>query len=284
MCEIITPEPGIYKDVPFEEYLSWEAVNNSILRIIAKKSPAHALEEIINPSKPTDAMFFGTALHTMLLEPKLFDDRYVVMPRCDRRTKEGKKIYAEFLEKSEGKELLTEDDLAAIKGIAKSVSDNDALPFVRGGAFEVCIVWIDDRTGLKCKARLDHISDEYRIITDVKTTKDASPDDFARSIFFYDYYQQAAFYSEGWRALTGEEMSYVILACEKVPPYAMAVYQMHEDILFAGKNAWQRALKTYAQCVATKEWPAYYTGPQIINLPKWALEKVGVGPHELRPD
>ena len=35
-------EPGIYPGVSFEDYAKWEAVNNSVLQILNKKSALHA--------------------------------------------------------------------------------------------------------------------------------------------------------------------------------------------------------------------------------------------------
>lgn len=278
------PNPGIYPGTPFDEYLSWEAANNSILRVIATKSPAHAKWRMDHPEEPTDAMKFGSALHTRVLEPDTFAARYIVVPKCDRRTKEGKATYAEFEEQAENRIILSAIDNGCIQNIAAEIEKHEVVKFVRGGASEVCIVWTDERTGVLCKGRLDYIHPQRGGMVDIKSTKDASPDDFSRSIWNYGYHQQFAFYADGWKALTGTELWCVIVACEKEPPFALAVYELHENIMHAGKVTWERALAVYAKCQETGEWPGYYAGPQILNLPKWALEKAGCGPHNLRMD
>jgi len=275
------PKPGIYPGVPFPEYQSWEAINNSVLRKISKQSAAHAKEYMDNPPPPTAAMSFGSALHARILECDTFPERYLVAPKCDRRTKAGKETYAAFQDAAGDKTILTDADYATIQSIAAEIEKHKVIKFVQDGASEVCIVWTDKKTGILCKARLDYIHAERAIMVDIKSTKSAEAGEFARSVWNYDYHQQFAFYASGWEAAAGDFPTCVIVACEKEPPFALAVYELHEDIMRAGKNAWENALKIYAECVKTGIWPGFYDGPQILNLPKWALEKAGVGPHNL---
>ncbi len=49
------------------------------------------------------------------------------------------------------------------------------------GMNEVSIVWVDEQTGLKCKARLDRLTvyRGYPFVLDLKTSKDASPSPFS---------------------------------------------------------------------------------------------------------
>ena len=276
------PDSGIYPGVAWIEYEAWDAANNSLLRILHDRSPAHGKEWLDNPLEPTDAFVFGHALHCRILETDKFPERFILAPDCDRRTKAGKELYAAFEAGSGGKQILKAPDYDCIQKIAAQIEKHKAMNFVKGGAAEVCIVWEDRKTKVLCKARLDYIHAERGIMVDIKTTRDASPDDFARSIYQYGYYQQVGFYADGWETLTGDPLVCVILACEKEPPYAIAVYELHEEILYAGRNAYEKALKTYAKCRETGEWPSYFEGVQILNLPKWALEKAGVGPHNLQ--
>lgn len=275
------PEPGIYPGVPFDEYQQWEAVNNSLLRVIIEKSPLHAKEYQENPPEPTPAFFFGSALHTRLLEPGIFPERYIVAPKVDRRTKEGKAKWAAFEVTAEGKEILTDDDYAVIQAIAARIAEHRVSAFIRGGEAEVCIVWDDAKTGLRCKARLDYVHRQQAFQIDVKSTRDASPDGFAKALWNYGYYQQAAWYFDGWKALTGDEGAFVFLAAEKDPPYAAAAYEMHEDVITAGRKAYEGAIAIYKQCEESGVWPSYSDSVEMMNLPPWALQKAGVGPYEL---
>ncbi len=280
----MNPEPGIYPGVAFDEYRQWPYVNNTLLHIIATRSAAHAKVEMDNPSPPTEAMRFGASLHCRVLECDKFPSRYVIAPQVDRRTKVGKETYAVFESAIGGKEILADTDYANIQNIAAAIERHKIIRFVKQGEAEVCIVWDDKKTKVRCKARLDYLHKEREIIVDVKSTRNASADDFSRSIYTFGYHQQAAWYCDGLRTLLKGEPLFVIIACEKEPPFGVAGYECHEEIIRAGRNDYQRSLKMYAACMKSGVWPGYHDGVQIINLPKWALEKAGVGPHQILLD
>ena len=69
-----------------------------------KRSPAHFREKMLAPpTAPTDSMIFGSAFHAAVLEPELFDDRFVVRPAGAVRTqKKGLAKYIEFAGESLG--------------------------------------------------------------------------------------------------------------------------------------------------------------------------------------
>jgi hypothetical protein len=100
-----------------EEYHSKDSISASGLKMIAKKSVKHFLDRKFNE---TDAMKFGTAVHTAMLESDKFYDDYYIMPKVDGRTKEGKALKAEHIEKAKGKIVLDEADHNRIKDWRKS--------------------------------------------------------------------------------------------------------------------------------------------------------------------
>jgi exodeoxyribonuclease VIII len=161
-----TPEPGIYTGIPFDEYLQWDAVNNTMLRIIEKQSPAHAKAYKDNPPEPTPAFRFGQGLHCLALEPDKFDDRYAIAPAVDKRTKEGKATWAAFMDGMDGKEVFTPEDFAKMEFIAEAIKKQAIHRFIQRGEAEVCIVWEDKKTGLLCKARIDYLHREQAILID----------------------------------------------------------------------------------------------------------------------
>ncbi|MHC4621811.1 MAG: PD-(D/E)XK nuclease-like domain-containing protein [Planctomycetota bacterium] len=276
------PEPGIYPGIPFDEYREWDAVNNTMLGVLADKSPLHAKEYHENPPEPTEAFSFGSALHTRILECDKFPARYIVAPKVDRRTKAGKEAWAAFEKTAEGKDIISDTDYETIQAIAASLEQHAINSYVRDGQAEVCIVWIDKDTGLLCKARLDYVHPQYAFLIDVKTTRDASPEGFAKALWNYRYYQQCAWYLDGWLTITQEENgAFVFVAAEKTPPYAVAAYEMHEDVIRAGRKAYRAALDTYKHCLETDVWPSYSASVEMMNLPTWALQKAGVGRYEM---
>lgn len=72
-------KPGIYTDLSNADYHGGAGVSKSLLDVVAR-SPMHAkaLLDAANDNRvPTVAQAFGTALHTLLLEPAAFADAYV---------------------------------------------------------------------------------------------------------------------------------------------------------------------------------------------------------------
>jgi len=272
----MTPEPGIYTGVPFTEYHSWEAANNSLLKIIADKSPLHARAYMDFPPEPTPAFVFGRAQHCLVLEPKKFEAEYVVAPKCDRRTKDGKALWEAFEKNANGKEIVTYQDYATMCEITKAIKGQVISRCIEGGEAEVCVVWVDKRTGMLCKARADYAHRGQAIIIDMKTTTDASPVAFAKAVANYRYLQQAAFYSDGWKEATEILPAFVFLPVEKEYPYAAAAYQVTDEDIEAGRNMYRKALKIYAECVKTNTWPGYGGSVEMLDMPDWWRKQHGV--------
>lgn len=248
-----------------EEYHSIPAVNASLLKQIAR-SPAHARAYMTAPQETTAAMAFGTAFHACVLEPEKFAENYIVFSG-DRRTKAGKEDYEAILKAN--RIPLSDDDYSTITLMAGAIGDHDAAAsFVRDreGNAEASVFWRDERTGLQCKCRPDIWLG--KVLVDVKTTDDASPEGFAKSIVKYGYHLQAAHYLEG----TGAE-SFVFVAVEKKPPYAVAVYVLDQLSLQYAIDKRNALLDYWADCQKAALFPAYSTGIQTISLPNWAFNQ-----------
>ena len=275
---IDAPKPGIYPGVPFDVYKEWDAVNNSLLTVIDTKSPAHAKEYRDNPREQTQAMREGEIFHTMVLEPDLFNDRYAISPVFNKRTKQGKADYEQWLTDIGDKKEVSQDEVDLAKNLLEGIRRHSgAKTYLDEGVAEVCIVWIDKITGILCKARLDLVHKAFSVIVDVKKILDASPDGFAKSLHNYRYYQQSAFYHDGMVALTKHEWSFVFVPVEKSPPFCAAVYEVNDPTLLAGRRAYQRALRKIKKCMALDEWPGY-SEAEMLDLPEWALKREGVVP------
>ena len=118
-------------------------------------------------------MMLGTSVHCAVLEPATFQDRYAIAPQCDKRTKEGKAIWADL--EANNKIILSASDYELIEGMSQSVLNHEtASRLLAIGDPEMTVY--TDIEGIPAKARLDW----YRngIICDLKTTQAADPDSF----------------------------------------------------------------------------------------------------------
>jgi exodeoxyribonuclease VIII len=256
------------------EYHRHPAVGKSHLDAIAR-SPLHYWARYIDPSRvepePTAAMQLGTAFHTRILEPELFAKEYALAPAADRRTKDGKAAWADAA--ANGATLLSAADWDMLLGMDGSVRRHVGASrlLARAGAAETTHMWVDADTGIECKCRPDYLTDDGWVI-DLKTTEDASPRGFAKSVATFRYHVQAAWYLDGVRATGHDPKGFVFIAVEKKPPYAVAVYSLDYEALGAGASEARRCLQRIAECRESDSWPGYDDAVQLLSLPAWAKD------------
>ena len=227
--------------------------------------------------EPATHLDVGIATHLAVLEPGRFSERVVLWER--RLGKRSGTTWARFKGAADAHEriVLTEDDHDEVLALARAVrSSPQAKPLLTdpSGESEKEIAWVDGETGLACKARLDWVCAQG--IVDLKTTRDASPDGFARECARYGYHRQAAFYSDGYAAShRGLMPAFWIIAVEKEPPYVVQVYRVAGDVLELGRADMRSYLRQYAQLqrIPQERWPGYADEPLDLYLPRWAMPR-----------
>ena len=230
-----------------------------------------------HPEEPTPAMVFGTVVHKLFLEPTSFCDEFAVAPIVDRRTKDGKAIYAEFLASVGDKTVISADDMATATEMVRVLNRT---PFVKalldGAATETLVTWADEPTGEACKIRCDALKlmrDGTPLIVDYKTTNDASTDAFCRKALSLGYDFQAGMYCQGLETHYGVPAKFVFIAQEKVEPYAVNILEADEEFIQRGKDTYRELLGIYHECKATDNWYGYLGKETVIGklcLPQWA--------------
>lgn len=252
----------IEPNLPSADYHAHPAISKSLLDKVAK-SPLHAkayLDGAVEP--PTAAMQFGTALHTAVLEPDRYAAEYAFW-EGDRRTKDGKAAYEALL--ASGKSIISRDDNDVISAMSVSIRQHPvAGSLLTGGLVEHSVFW-QHKNVAECKARPDYWLKDAGIVVDLKTTEDASPAGFARSIAAYRYHVQAVHYLAGTQA-----GRFIFIAIEKKAPYAVGVYELDADALALGHALRERDIEQYVSCAEFDTWPGYSPEIQTITLPKWA--------------
>ena len=251
------------------EYHAKSGINKSKLDEV-EKSPAHFeakfLKDYIKPA-PTPALILGSAYHKMQTESSGFYDEFVIAPEVNKRTKVGKEAWAEFEKGAKGKQLITEAQLSQVEAMVGSVLDHPAASKLMGlkGKAEITKTWKDYETGLECKCRPDWYCPKDKILVDLKTTEDASPEGFARSVNKFRYHVQAAWYIRPFENID----TFIFIAVEKSPPYAVVCYNASAEMIAAGDRAATKNLQTIKTCMETKRWPSYADTIQTLDLPRW---------------
>lgn len=266
---------GLVPDMPSADYHAIPALGSSGLRQLAR-SPRHYFGQYLDPRRPirepTPAMRAGTLAHCALLEPHAVGDRYIQKSEgLDGRTKDGKAWLASV---PPGIECVTAEQWQTAMRQADAIR---ALPeiaaLLESGAAEQSAFWLDEATGVHCKVRPDWVSPagEGVILVDLKTTQDASPGGFPRSIANYGYHLQEAWYSEGYARASGKPvLGFVFVCVEADFPHAACAFMLDDESRSKARSECRRLLDLYAECSSKDEWPGYPDTIQLLSLPSWA--------------
>lgn len=264
--------PGVYRHLEGASYYSLPFYSASAVRM-ARGCPRNLRNSLTKRQpKTTPAMEFGTAFHTKCLEPERFYSEYEILQEgLDFRSKEGKAIKAAA--EANGRRILKERDIQQINAMRDSMMTH---PWMKEHfdieKADVEISLVNNIEGCMVKSRLDTYFESEGMSIDLKTTMDASVEEWRRSIKYQGYRLQAAIYINQLRLQGLPAKRFVFAAVEKDPPHTCGLYEMSEESLEA---AWQEAKELFRQCGKETEWedmPHYNSEPTMFN---YEFEKKG---------
>jgi hypothetical protein len=274
-----TEKDGVYVGMDRETYDRSSRVNFSTLKLI-DESPAHYRHQLLKkPNKDTKSKKVGRGTHLAVFEPEQFREACAVW---DGERRAGKEWEA-FKAANEGRELLkVEEHEECLAMQAAARANKDAAPYLAGGVGELTVFWtrVSPPLGalpgysVKCKSRIDFVADCGALV-DLKTCRSARPDKFERQAWDLKYHAQAAFYVDAYKAATGRELPYVIVAIENHGAYVAQVYTVPEFRLAQGREIYRGWLDRLDLCRRTSSWPGYAPGPLELPLPRWAAPDDG---------
>lgn len=264
-------EYGIFNNVSHADYhnLPIDVVSNSYLGELAD-CPAKA--RVLKVETPV--MVIGRAFHCLLLDgEKVFNNEFAVSPSVDKRTKEGKVKWAEFLLMNPGKSVIDTEDRDNLYNMANAVIRHPfAVRLLAEGRSEVSLFWKDKNTGMDCKARPDRIpAGDKGTIVDVKTVQKASRVGFQSAVVRYGYARQAGMYTIGYNTVTnGKVDQFAFITVEKTDPWRVEVYTLASAFIDWGKSEYHRLMQVEKECREANYWPHYQNaGADTIDLPKY---------------
>lgn len=279
---------GISRDISHDDYLAIDALSSTSLKRLIR-SAAHYRYLIDNPGddEQTSSKSMGTALHMGILEPHRFDGGEIAeipedAPRrpsiVQIKAKEQSAstirsidFWTRFDADTEGKTVLTANEARTVNGMVRSARAHPMYDDLFGrGASEQTMQWRDHRLLTACKSRPDHETPD-RLIVDVKSTRDASPDGFRRAAATYGYHFQEAHYRIGYQHLRdGDPEAFLFFAVENVPPYCCAIYTIASNAIRFADDRIEAAMYLHAYCEKTGYWPGYSKRITPVMLPRYA--------------
>ena len=227
------------------------------------------------PKKDSAAFAMGHAVHCLALEPEEFSNRFAIAPKCDRRTKEGKADWAQFLVDCEGKELLDDQQYEDALDCVQALNNHAQFAAIMAQPRRVEAPFELDLSGHKFKAKPDCIIDSMKLILDIKTTDDASPHRWQWSAVDYGYHRQAWIYQRALEEATGESYRFIFAVVEKprpstrgIPP-TVALYELDDATIEMGCDDTWRLVQDYESRLGIEWWQQpYSSGIFPLRLPK----------------
>ncbi len=276
------PKVGIYEDVPFKEYLEWEAFSNSGVKYLLK-SAAHYKHWKDNPDQ-TDAQRIGSLIDCLVLTPKDFGKGFALTPKTYMNSKDKEmpwtlqsntcKDTVKAIQKA-GKVAISQFEYDEANLVRKAVYDHPiASELLTGGRQQVSVVWEDPDHGVLCKGRYDNVREGG--IDDLKSTVDASPDSFSYTINKFGYHIQGALYSDAFDTLkvgSSYPPEYNLIAVEKKSPYVVGCYSLEPSTILTGRALYKRAMITYKLAKEADRWDGYSNFLEPLDIPKYFIDK-----------
>lgn len=288
--------PGIHRGISMADYLALPHMSASRLEAM-RRSPRWYRHQLTAPKKTSDALERGTALHLLLLEPALYESRYVIAEPCAALLKSGDRkgqacgspglFQVAGIGWACGRHVRGDDELqteaeviskeidAQVRGMAKAVKEHPrALSLFQGrGDVEATVIFEDPETGVLCKIRPDRLVERAGMYVALKTARDATVHAFPKAAENLGYFRSLAFYRRGLRAAGWPYSGTAVLAVESEPPFDPVPYLVEESDLDSADREVSRLLRRFKDCEAENYWPGH--APEFIGLrrPPWATKE-----------
>lgn len=271
-------QSGCYRDLTNEEYHSDKSRISRSALMDFDRSPYNYWAKHINPERPlkdaTSSMILGSAFHTLILEPNLFDKNYIMKPEAVLLKEVGREAYDAYKNKVNqiefsGQIVLSHDDWNNLMSMKKKLELSErAMKLIQDSRIENSFFWKDEGSELLVKARPDIL--HSNIIVDLKTCSDASPRAYQLEMIKYGYHVQGAMVRDGVEICEGNRINKVINICvETKYPYNLAIYIIDETALDHAENQYKNMLINLKIAIDNNDFRDF--GVQTIELPKWAI-------------
>lgn len=278
-------EDGFFSNLSRAAYdLETDRANASTLKIVYDRHPAAGRRAQLEYREPTKALAFGNAFHVVCLEPNEFEAEFIQGLALPHRKAIDKATHEAFAAEHKEKTILSAVEWETCLAMRDSVAANPTAKRIIGDAYhvEASAFWTDPLTGAPCKMRTDLIGpvEQRACVTDLKSTKSATPEQFMRDAVNFGYPLQAAQYVSGLDVLAPldpdefgapQSRDFIFLCVEKTAPYYVNIFELGPRSMAEGMYRYQQALKQWWSCMQNNQWPAFPSGVHQAEIANWAM-------------
>ena len=240
-----------------------EYLSSSSLKLMLENPKKFHAQYILKEEaeyKQSDALDFGSYIHTLILEPELLDKEYVVYPGVKRG-----KAWEEF--KTQHKDKIIVSNTQALKAReleAEFKKDEDAIDLIKHGLAEqtLCV----ELDGVKIKVRADYV--QGTSIIDLKTTGYGTGLEAVQgSCIKWNYPLSAALYVDAFSKHYDKQFDFYFIFINKKEPITVQCFKAGDDFLEYGRKQYKEAIKLIKEAKRSGKWYEEETGIPVLGLP-----------------
>jgi len=244
-------------------------------------------DEETEEEESTPSLDWGSLIDALISGVGAFEARFAVAPATYTNSKGGQSKWTtkskecaewEAEQKAAGLIVIRAPIMAkAEKAVAAIKADPDLTELLNVSRKQVLIAgtWTDKETGIKIPLRAlpdlvpqkDHpVFGKW--VCDFKTARNGNPAKWARVVDDESYDVQAALHFDLYLAASKEDRTtFVHVVQENIKPFHIVkpFPAVTLEFLAWGRAKYQAALRQYARCLATGEWPSYQTQPVVFG-------------------
>lgn len=282
MAALHPGERLIIDDLPDDIYHGSEGVSSSKLKLFLEcpqKYHAKYIAKII-PDAEKSYFDLGKAIHTLFLQPWLFDASYVCQPVAIKVRRS--KAWDEFKAAADanGQVVLTQDQWNDMPILRNSLEHHPrAKALVSGGVAERSIFARDKETGLVIKCRPDYLipDGDGGLIIDLKSDASADPRFFGAKAKKLGYHIQDALYTDVAQA---DEFAFLVIESSR-PFVITAPVILDSEVKRLGYLKYRKAMRELKRCMTHNVWPAYTDVAVTVGLNHFEQQELEALENEL---
>lgn len=213
-------------------HLGKQALSSSACKMLLESPKTYYYVTKYGQKEDSPALLTGKLIHTMILEPQEFDNRFDISSTKGKTTKAFKE-----LKETSQKAVITSAEYDSAMRIVDAFNRNEIVKqYLKGAAFEQ--PGIGMISGLPFRAKADIINLEEGFIADIKTTTDLQSS-FRFSARKYGYDMQAYIYTQ----IFGVDDFYFIAIDKK--SLDIGLFTVSEQFLFDGEQKVELAIQRF---------------------------------------
>lgn len=267
--------PGIYRGISNETYHADKTWLSSSQIKVALNSPYYYKHFVLDgkgTKKGSDSKSFGSVVHTMILEPELFDSEYAVFDdsKLDMRRTADKARKEIFTQDNPGKIIISKDTYDKAQLCHDSVFSHpkakELLELPDSESESSCyaedsVTLLDGEVvDMKFRVRPDRMCRSKLVIVDLKTAKAADLQGFSRDAighYGYSYELSAFMYMKVLAKLLNVDIMDIEwwwIVVKNDEPYETAVYKMSLPTFLQGKKKFDHAVRNIITAERMQDW------------------------------